>query len=260
MNSVQFIDLPAKKVWDKEEHYPEKEQDVEILLTQTYNSLLSIKDQGKPDIERHIEKIKEMLTLCASFFSETDSKGMLLITGKDREELMTAENIFNSFKIEFSHAKDEKLQKLIEAITPELQLPLSSSAIEQVKRNSAARVKFLEHYDTYSSSDIYRMNNSTATNKAALASGWRSKGKVFAINHKSELRYPAFQFDKDTKPQKIIANVIKLFGKENADWQLALWFVTPNAILNGKPPIDVIKSDSKALIDAANEEVNPTLC
>ena len=260
MNSVQFIDLPAKKNWDKEECYPEKEHNVEILLTQTYNSLLSIKDQGKPEIERHMDKIKEMLTLCASFFSETDSKGVLLITGKDREELMTAENIFNSFKKELSHAKDEKLQKLIEAITPELQLPLSPSAIEQVKRNSTARVNFLEHFDTYSSNDIYRMNDSTATNKAALASGWRSKGRVFAVNHKSELRYPAFQFDKDAKPRKVIADVIKLFEKENADWQLALWFVTPNSILSGQAPIEVIKSDPKALIDAANEELNPTLC
>ena len=72
--------------------------------------------------------------------------------------------------------------------------------------------------------------------------------------------YPAFQFDNEVKPRKVIKEVIKIFGKENAGWQLALWFITPNAVLNGKAPIEIIVSDPEGLISAVKEEVDPTLC
>ena len=142
------------------------------------------------------------------------------------------------------------MQKLIKAITPELQLPLSPTAIEQVKMNAAARTQFLEHHETYSSSDIARINGSTATNKAALASGWRTKGKIFAMDYKGKQRYPVFQFDNEGKPRKVMADVIKLFDEENKGWQLALWFTNPNAVLNGKMPVEIIASQPESIIDA----------
>ncbi len=260
MSEFQYIDFPTQEVWHKTGFDSSTGEELDVFLDGARNDLLSLKEQKSDEVEKHLDKIKDMLVLCASFFSEADSKGMLLISGKDREELMAAESIFNSFRNELAHAKDEKLHKLIKAITPELQLPLSPAVIEQVKMNAAARTQFLEHYETYSSSDINQINGSTATNKAALASGWRSKGKIFAIDYRGKQLYPAFQFDNQGKPRKVMAKVIKLFDEENKGWQLALWFTNPNAVLNGKMPVEIIASQPESIVDAVKEEAEPTLC
>lgn len=260
MSEFQYLDFPTQEVWHKKKLGSTAGQNVDIFLDEAHNDLLSLKKQKTSEVEKHLDKIKDMLVLCASFFSDVDSKGVLLISGKDREELLAAENIFVSFRQELAHAKDDKLQKLIEAITPELQLPLSPAAIEQVKLNAAARTQFLEQYETYSSSDISRINGSTATNKAALASGWRSKGKIFVIDYKGSLLYPVFQFDNEGRPRKVMAEIITLFDDENKGWQLALWFVTPNAMLSGKSPVDMIESEPETVINAIKEEAESTLC
>ena len=261
MNEVQYLELSPQHAKQGEVHGARSEQKFDDALANIRNSLLSLRDQRGLEVEKHKNEIKEILSLSASLFFEPDSKGMLLISGNDPEELMLAENIFNAFKTELSNAKDAQLQKLIEAITFTQQQPLSRAAIEQVKKNVIARADFLESDDgsSYTSGEIHRLNGSTAENQAALASNWRNKKRIFSIDHKGKIYYPKFQFDDHGKPRKVIAEIIKIFDEDNPGWQLALWFTTPNAVLEGKKPVELIESNPEDIIKAIKEEVDPTL-
>ncbi len=261
MNEVQYLDLSPQQAKQGEIPCSAARQDIDDALSSVRNSLLSIRNQKGLEVEKHKDEIKEILSLSASLFFEPDSKAMLLISGNDSEELMLAENIFNSFKAELSNAKDTQLQKLIEAITYTQQQPLSPAAIEQVRKNVIARADFLasDNGSSYTSGDIHRLNGSTATNQSALASGWRKKKKIFSVDHKGKIYYPKFQFDDHGKPRKVIAEIIKIFDEDQPGWQLALWFTTSNTVLDGKKPIELIESNPQHLVKAIKEEVDPTL-
>lgn len=261
MNEVQYLNLSPQQAKQGEMRCSTTGQEIDDALTNVRNSLLSLREQRGLEVEKHKDEIKEILSLSASLFFEPDSKGMLLISGNNSEELMLAENIFNSFKAELSNAKDTQLQKLIEAITFTQQQPLSPAAIEQVRKNVIARADFLasDNGSSYSSGDIHRLNDSTATNQAALASGWRKKKRIFSVDHKGKIYYPKFQFDDHGKPRKVMTEIIKIFDEDTPGWQLALWFTTPNAVLDGKKPVELIESIPQNIVKAIKEEVDPTL-
>jgi len=259
MTKVLYLSVPIEGSCQQPSHNSDDTQSMTAALAQARDTLLCLKDQSADEVKKHQDQINDILTLCASLASSSEVKEILLIPGEDHDELQTMEIIFNTFRIELLSAKDKKLEKMISVLAQELQLPPTPAAMEQVKRNLAARGAFLREYGAYSSGDIHRLNDSSATNIAALASGWRSKGRIFAIESDSSLCYPAFQFDDNGKPRKIIAEVIKLFDDDNVGWQLALWFTMPNALLDGKKPVDILESDPKMIRQAAQEEVDPTL-
>jgi hypothetical protein len=93
------------------------------------------------------------------------------------------------------------------------------------------RADFLAAFDTVTPRELAGLTGSRARNAAARAYDWAKAGRIFGVNDGRETRYPLFQL-KDGKPIPEIAEILRaLRTRGSSDWEIALWFATPNADL-----------------------------
>ena len=88
------------------------------------------------------------------------------------------------------------------------------------------------------------------------ASRLTGKGRVLAVKRGDAFLYPGFQFDvPGGRMVPAVKDVIRL-GRWMGwtDEQVALWFYTPNNLLQGKRPVDV-RTDEEKLISAAEKDI-----
>lgn len=85
---------------------------------------------------------------------------------------------------------------------------------------------------------------------------WRREGKIFVVIQEGTMYVPTFQFDNGGCPHPAIAAVIQMFSSiESSDWELALWFASRSGWLGGRRPVDVLKDDPGAVVEAARREL-----
>ena len=144
-------------------------------------------------------------------------------------------------------ARGRGLAELIESMMPGL-VPTPAMVL-QARRNAEARTALIEEFGLLTSGQIAEINESTAENRAALASRWKREGKILSVLHKGTLYYPAFQFDADGRPRPIIARVLAALD-EHEGWSTALWFIADNGYLEARP-VDLLDADPEAVVAAA---------
>jgi hypothetical protein len=96
-----------------------------------------------------------------------------------------------------------------------------------------ARLKdeFLAACDTATPRELASLTGSQARNAAARAYDWARAGRIFGVHDGHETRYPLFQL-KDGRPIPQLAAILRaLRARGSSDWEIALWFTTPNANL-----------------------------
>jgi hypothetical protein len=153
--------------------------------------------------------------------------------------------------------EEEQSGRVLDVLTedPEGRV-LDESRVLQLQRQAEVRKRFLREVQTLSSQEIAELSGSTASNSAAMASRWKSAGKIFAIPVGRADRYPAFQFGDDGRPHPIVAELIRTFG-DRSRWALALWFISHSGWLDGQRPIDVLASRPDDVLEAARRTVEP---
>lgn len=144
------------------------------------------------------------------------------------------------------------MQKLIEAMLPAT-VP-TPPAVLQARRNALAREKLFHEFGALTSVEVADLAGSRASNKAALANRWKQEGRISSVLHNGGAYYPAFQFDADGRPLPVIAEVIRILGREVSDWELALWYMAANGWLGGRRPVDLLASEPDAVVKAAERE------
>lgn len=121
--------------------------------------------------------------------------------------------------------------------------------------NARLRNMFISRIGALSSDEVAELGQSTAKNRAQYAHRLRTEGKIFAVEFRGELRYPAFQFGTATgKPKPIMKRVLELIRDEWSDWQLALWFITPTGHLDDRSPIEVMDKEPEEMLTALRKE------
>jgi hypothetical protein len=66
---------------------------------------------------------------------------------------------------------------------------------------------------------------------------------------------PLFQFDRDRMmPDPIVISVVRELCDAYDDWEIALWFVTPNPSTNGVAPVDAFQRTPSAALAAARTD------
>jgi hypothetical protein len=136
----------------------------------------------------------------------------------------------------------EDAVRLVENLTPQIEPP-SAETVLQSRRNARLRAKFMEEYPMLSSEEVAKRSGSRATNRAAAANRWRSRGQIFAVRSRNELRYPAFQFDDDGRPRPEMETVLSAFAEhDTSEWEIALWFTSthPRA---GRCPVEILDDE-----------------
>lgn len=146
----------------------------------------------------------------------------------------------------------EAAHRHIERLMPDdLKLP-EPAVLTQLYRNVRLRAAFLQQHETWTSAQVADFAGSRARNASALAGRWRTQELVFAVSYDGELRYPAFQFDLQTRrPKPVFAPLLRVFRAHDAsDWEVALWLTSPSPKL-GTQPLSVLDSRGDDVVAAA---------
>jgi poly(hydroxyalkanoate) granule associated protein phasin len=140
-------------------------------------------------------------------------------------------------------------------LVPESAAPPSATETSQLQRNARARKAFLSEIETLTSREVAELAGSRATNQAALANRWKAEGRIFVVEVGGQTLFPAFQFSEDNgQPQSVIAQILTFLQPRFSGWQTALWFTGRNGWLGAKRPVDTLKSDPEAVVEAARRE------
>jgi hypothetical protein len=150
---------------------------------------------------------------------------------------------------------DRLIDRLLENHeVPQTTLP-AGTAPELLTRYEQARESAVKEFGLLRSEDLARAIHSTAENVSLVASKWRRKGEIFAVNYGGKPGYFAFQFDPVTgRPKSIITQVIQTFPPHTDGWRLALWLTSANPRLGHRRPVDLLDSDPEQVIEAAKGE------
>jgi hypothetical protein len=178
----------------------------------------------------------------------------------DRSEAVTLQRLLGanlrSLLAAARHENAEhRIQQLIQAIAP--RDPLADVQFKVAEATLALRKDFLDSVPIVTSAEVHANAGFPGGNASQTVHRWRKQGRIFSISHGGRDLYPTFQFGQDGRPLPIIAEVLKILGRdaERSDWDNALWFAGDSGWLDGKRPIDCLQSDAEGVKRAAEQEV-----
>lgn len=148
-------------------------------------------------------------------------------------------------------------EDLADQLMPDAPIP-SPLKVLGARREAEARLDLLREFGAYSAEELGELR-SKAENRHALASRWRSKGKVFSVDYRGRQLFPGFQFDPSAAPLPVVADVLAALPREEmSEWEVALWWVAANEWLGGERPVDLLGDDPAALPSAASRLTEPS--
>ena len=183
---------------------------------------------------------------------------VLLVSAEDPQTLDRLQALLDLLEHRLGELADSEMLRLIDAVMPTLSDRPPPEVIDQARRNARARAQFLDEFPVLEASQVHALYGSRARNKSALAARWRAEGKVFAVDERGRLLYPAFQFDSQGRPRAVIAEVLTALGRHVGAWQVALWMTAPNGWLDGARPLDLLATAPERVVDAARDIADPT--
>ena len=189
----------------------------------------------------------------------TTGENTLVVTADDPAIIENARLLIKLLDQRLGELEKAEMERIIEAVVPALTNRKTPAFIDQARRNAEARAAFMQDYEVLDADQMHELFGSKARNRSALAARWRSDKKIFAVQRGGRFLYPAFQFDAQGLPRKVISKVLAALGDAVGGWQTALWFVTPNGWLNGKKPVDLLERKPDAVLDAAADVAEPAV-
>jgi len=119
----------------------------------------------------------------------------------------------------------------------------------QVRRNADSRARFISERPHLSAADVASLATGEEDSVGA-ARRWQDDGEIFGVELEDEILYPAFQFVRG-RPSPHLQEAIQTFRAHGAsDWELALWFDSPNPWLRSAP-IDALDEHPGQVVAAA---------
>jgi len=142
------------------------------------------------------------------------------------------------------------LEHVVSLLAPELGVP-SAAVLEQARRNLLLREELIREFGALNAREVAELAGSEALNRSQFAHSLLRSGRVFSVAHRRAQLFPAFQFEADG-PLPIVSDVLPaLRSRFRKDWEIALWFTTKNAWLDGRRPVDLLQSNPTDVMEAA---------
>lgn len=122
----------------------------------------------------------------------------------------------------------------------------------------AARERFLLDERTYTARELFPDAPEDAEERAYQILFDR---RAFALERAGEILFPQFQFDAELRPRPVVAQVLAVLGEDDplGRWELALWFTTPSAYLEGRRPVALLDREPARVVAAARDEFEPVV-
>jgi hypothetical protein len=147
-----------------------------------------------------------------------------------------------------------RLEDLIDVMLPE-SVP-SPAEVWHAQQSAQARSELLKEFGALTAEEVADQAGSKARNRSALASRWRSEGRIVAVPWHGRTLYPAFQF-RDGRPSPVVERAGVILRDRGLDgWPLALWFTTPSGWLWDRRPVDLLEEDPEGVLAAAGEALS----
>jgi len=131
-----------------------------------------------------------------------------------------------------------------------------SAHVEQLRANAELRARFVRDVRTLPAADVLKLSKSAGRPASSGPDQWKAERRVFSVRVKGVDHYPLFQFTADGQPLPAIRDILQAFAGLT-DWQIALWFLAPNAWLGNQAPMNVLQHDPEAVLRAARHAVEP---
>jgi hypothetical protein len=93
---------------------------------------------------------------------------------------------------------------------------------------------------------------------------WAADGRILSVRHEGDDFFTLFALNpaEGYRPYPAVADVIRILSRilnrENS-WGLASWFIGLNSFLDDQRPADLLASDPKWVVEAAQDAVNETM-
>jgi hypothetical protein len=138
---------------------------------------------------------------------------------------------------------------------PAVEPSVSDYRAHEARRWVEARAAFLAEHESVTAPELARLTGSRSVNPSARAHSWAKANRIFSVNDGTGERYPLFQL-REGQPSPALAEILPVLRRKLSNWQIALWFTSPNAWVGGwRRPIDVLTDSPDIVIDAARHEV-----
>lgn len=220
----------------------------------TMTRIKNITDDRTRHPDRTIAAVQRQLAALASRRDER--------VGDIAPELAQLEAELTSVLTVFEQARERQrstqLERVIDAMLPD-EVP-SAPVAWHAQQSAEARAALLREWGAWSATEVADRAGSTASNRGALASSWRTSGRVLAVEWHGRPVYPAFQFTDDSQPRPELVRILGHLRRAGlTDWQAALWFATETGWLDDRRPIDLLDEEPDAVeAAAANFDQRPT--
>lgn len=208
-------------------------------------------------------KIPQVLVGTGSEVSQrlhrSSARRALAVTLPDDEQSAVFEDVVRKLTEFFPHIvrqrQKESLEKIVRALLPEIVIP--KAALIQARMMVDAKSRILQSGDFLSAVEIAKLAGYSEKNPSAQPNKWKKDGAIFAIQHKGVDYFPLYALDSDKnyRPYKAVAEILRVFGEKKTGWGTAFWFAGLNSFLDDRRPQDLLVSDPDLVIAAAKDEV-----
>lgn len=147
------------------------------------------------------------------------------------------------------------LQRLAEALLP--RIPAPPHGLKELRDQAAARRIVLKSSNWLTTAEVTGLAGLTGSDPGSQVRGWKRRGLIFAVQYKGRDYYPLYALagSEGFRPNKHLAEVLRVFADTKDAWGMAYWFNSPNSYLGGECPKDLLASESDRVINAACQEI-----
>lgn len=183
----------------------------------------------------------------------------LLVAANDVQRLNWLQSAIDLLRDRSAADSRDAMEQLIDLCLPRIEPRQAPDLVDQARRNAELRKEFLTEFPCWDAEHVHQLYGSTADNRSALTAGWRKARKIFGIEYRNKLRFPAFQFDGHGRPRPVIARVLKAMNPDMGPWQIAIWFTSANSSLDGQTPVHILDTHGEDVVRAAEALSQPNL-
>jgi hypothetical protein len=146
--------------------------------------------------------------------------------------------------------------ELLRDIPPLVRNPRALWADRVEDRQLAAMAcGFQRHGGLATGDDIVRLMRRRSDQPISTLARWIVERNVVHFAWQGATLLPLFQFDRVRMLlNPIVISVLRELRDAFDDWEIALWFVTPNTSTNGVAPVDAFESNPSAALAAARAD------
>jgi hypothetical protein len=124
---------------------------------------------------------------------------------------------------------------------------------QAVIRQAQFRYRVINDVGAYTAAELAERYGSKAMNRSKLATNWLSEHRVFAVTFNGRNLFLSFQFDANGRPLQGVRAVLRVL-KGWTDWEIAAWFLRPNAQLHHETPAEVLAMKPDFVFEVAETD------